>query len=66
MIVSRSPVMKPDDRDKKALEDPWSLVTWEGAELDTLMRGARMTVAERLAWIESMTEPADDEGEGRG
>jgi hypothetical protein len=66
MIVWSPAVMKPNDRDQKDPEDPWSLATWEGAELDTLMRGARMTMAERLAWIESMTEPADDQGEGRG
>ncbi len=58
--------MKPNDRDKRDPEDPWSQATWEGAELATLMQGARMTMAERLAWIESMTEPGGDEGEGHG
>jgi hypothetical protein len=53
--------MKPEDQEKRATEDPWSQATWEGAELATLMQGARMTMAEKLAWLERMTEPGTPE-----
>jgi len=33
-------------------EDPWADCTFEGAELATLRQGAKLTFAEKLAWLE--------------
>lgn len=38
--------------------DPWAGATWEGAESATLAAGARMTLAERLRWLEEATRVA--------
>lgn len=38
--------------------DPWASATWEGAESTTLAAGARMTLAERLRWLEEATRAA--------
>jgi hypothetical protein len=38
--------------------DPWDEATWEGARMATLLKGARMSLPERLAWIEEITEVA--------
>ena len=32
--------------------DPWQDVTFEGAELATLRQGAKLSFAEKLAWLE--------------
>ena len=32
--------------------DPWARATWDGADLEILAVGARMTLAERLRWLE--------------
>jgi hypothetical protein len=32
--------------------DPWAAASWEGAELATLRAGARLTFAEKVAWLE--------------
>lgn len=33
-------------------EDPWASATWEGAARGHLLAGARLTMAEKLAWLE--------------
>lgn len=38
--------------------DPWVSATWEGAELAALRVGARMTLAQRLQWLEAATRAA--------
>ena len=38
--------------------DPWASASWEGAESTTLAVGARMTIAERLEWLEEATRMA--------
>lgn len=38
--------------------DSWAGATWEGAESTTLAAGARMTLAERLRWLEELTRAA--------
>lgn len=38
--------------------DPWARATWEGAESETLAVGARMTLAERLRWLEEAARAA--------
>jgi hypothetical protein len=39
--------------------DPWSSVTWEGAELAQLRREAAQPFSEHLMWLEEMTEFAE-------
>jgi hypothetical protein len=34
--------------------DPWADCTFEGAELATLRQGAKLTFAEKIAWLEDM------------
>ena len=34
-------------------EQAWARATWEGARLAVLREGARMTLREKLAWLES-------------
>lgn len=38
--------------------DPWDAATWEGAELAALTVGVRMTLAQRLQWLEAATRAA--------
>lgn len=38
--------------------DPWASATWVGAESATLAVGARMTLTERLQWLEEATRAA--------
>jgi len=38
--------------------DPWARATWEGAESEILEVGARMTLAERLRWLEATARAA--------
>jgi hypothetical protein len=38
--------------------DPWASASWEGAELAALTVGARMTLAQRLQWLEEATRAA--------
>jgi hypothetical protein len=33
-------------------EDPWAECTFDGAECSQLQQGARMTFAEKVAWLE--------------
>ncbi len=48
--------------------DPWQYATWEGSELAELLRGHRMPLANKLAWLEEMAElvtqlaPQHDQG----
>jgi hypothetical protein len=39
-------------------EDPWASASWAGAEAAGLALGARMTLPERLAWLEAMSRLA--------
>jgi hypothetical protein len=39
-------------------DDPWAGASWEGAEAATLAVGARMTLAERLRWLEQAARSA--------
>jgi len=43
------------NRDQK---DPWSSATWEGAEESVLAIGARMSLPERLRWLEEAAASA--------
>lgn len=38
--------------------DPWAGASWEGAEATTLAAGARLTLPERLRWLEQAAETA--------
>jgi hypothetical protein len=38
--------------------DPWASATWDGAESEMLAVGARMSLAERLRWLEEATRAA--------
>lgn len=38
--------------------DPWKRATWKGAELETALAGARLTLAERLEWLEQAGDVA--------
>jgi deoxyinosine 3'endonuclease (endonuclease V) len=42
----------------RKLVDPWALASWEGAESEMLAVGARMTLTERLRWLEEATRAA--------
>ncbi len=37
-------------------DDPWFWATWEGASLASLLAGARLSLPEKLAWLEEVTE----------
>jgi hypothetical protein len=37
----------------------WSGSTWEGARLAVLLAGARMTMAQKLEWLEETTRATD-------
>ena len=58
-----APDSKADARNPPPKDDPWFQATWEGAELATLMHGARMTMAEKLAWLDSMATLFGDHGD---
>lgn len=45
-------------RQKKEGSDPWARASWEGAESEILAVGARMTLAERLRWLEEAARAA--------
>jgi hypothetical protein len=45
-------------RARRSEIDPWAAATWQGAEAETLAVGVRMTLAERLRWLEEMTRAA--------
>jgi len=34
--------------------DPWEATTWEGSRRAALLAGARMTLAEKLEWLEEI------------
>ncbi len=36
--------------------DPWRYTTWEGAERASLLAGARLTLREKLAWLEEAAD----------
>ncbi len=38
--------------------DPWASATWEGAESEMLTAGARMSLPERLRWLEEASRAA--------
>lgn len=40
-------------------QDPWFYTTYEGARLRELIESANMTMIEKLAWIEEITELAE-------
>lgn len=40
--------------------DPWRHATWEGSEIAELLRGHRMSLAEKLAWLEQMSAVVDN------
>jgi len=42
------------DADRK-----WAYATWEGAAEESLRAGARLTLAERLAWLQEMGRLAE-------
>ena len=44
MSTAEKPAFEP--------EDPWAATTFEGAELSTLRQGARLSFAEKIAWLE--------------
>lgn len=39
-------------------EDPWYWATWQGATDATLLAGARLTMAQKLDWLEEMNRIA--------
>lgn len=45
--------------------DPWQRATFAGAERETLLAGARLTLAERLEWLEEASEIARRLAESR-
>ena len=36
--------------------DPWQYATWEGAERARLIAGCRLSLREKLAWLEEAAE----------
>ena len=38
--------------------DAWAGSTWKGAEHETLLAGARLTLAQKLEWLEEAAELA--------
>ena len=61
--LSQLPTPRPTHETRPPKDDPWFQATWEGAELATLMHGARMTMAEKLAWLDSMATLFGDHGD---
>ncbi len=39
--------------------DPWFYATWEGNEIATLLAGARLTLPEKLQWLEDACRMAE-------
>jgi hypothetical protein len=44
--------MSMSEKPGVAPEDPWADCTFEGAELAALRQGAKLTFAEKIAWLE--------------
>lgn len=47
------------DEPLRVLSDDWSGATWDGARMATLLEGARMTLPEKLAWLEETARAID-------
>jgi hypothetical protein len=41
--------------DSSQPKDAWSAATWEGAALSNLLAGERLSLAEKLAWLQDIT-----------
>jgi hypothetical protein len=41
--------------DSRQPQDPWFSATWEGAALSSLLAGARLSLEDKLAWLEDMS-----------
>ena len=37
---------------QRSASDPWAVATWEGAAEESLAAGAKLTLPERLLWLE--------------
>lgn len=48
--------------ERKASDDPWEAVTWEGARKQLLKSSLSATPAQRLAWLEEVLEIAHRAG----
>ena len=45
-------MMNESKTNPEGARDPWQDTTFEGAELATLREGAKLSFAEKLAWLE--------------
>jgi hypothetical protein len=44
---------------KSVGKDPWAAASWEGAARANLLAGARLSLKEKLAWLEEMGRLAE-------
>lgn len=47
------------DPERPASPPAWSESTWEGARLAALLAGARMTLVQKMEWLEQTTRATD-------
>ena len=53
------------DSEPEPVVDPWAATSWQGSADATLLAGARLTLSERLDWLESAARMARRLEQGR-